>query len=140
MIKKLTIAGLILLTVALVAMAADAVTGKWTMEQEGRGGGPPRVTTFDLKADGAKLTGTVTVPGFARGGETAPPPTATPITNGTVNGNNIAFEVTRDFGGNSMTTKYECAVAGNEMKVKMTMPGFGGGDPRTVDGTAKKVN
>jgi hypothetical protein len=138
--KKLFIAGLILMALALVALAADAVTGKWTMEQAGRQGGPARVTTFDLKADGAKLTGTVTVPGFARGGDTPPAPTATPITNGKVDGNNITFEVTRDFGGNSMTSKYECAVSGAEMKVKMTMPGFNGGDPRTTEGTAKKAN
>ena len=140
MSKKLLFAGAILLAVALVAMAADAVTGKWTMEQAGRGGGPPRVTTFDLKADGAKLTGTVTTPGFGRGGDTPRPPTTTPISNGKVDGNNIAFEVTRDFGGNSMTTKYECAVSGSEMKVKMTIPGFGGGEPRTIEGTAKKAN
>ena len=57
-----------------------------------------------------------------------------------MDGNNIAFDVTRDFGGNSMTTKYECAVSGNEMKVKMTMPGFGGGEPMTIEGTAKKAN
>ena len=74
------------------------------------------------------------------GGDTPPPPTTTPIANGKVDGSNIAFEVTRDFGGNSMTTKYECAVAGSEMKVKMTMPGFGGGDPMTIEGTAKKAN
>ncbi len=140
MTKKLLTAGLILMAVALVAMAADAVTGKWTMEQAGRQGGPPRITTFDLKAAGANLTGTVTVPGFGRGGDTPPPPTTTPITNGKVDGSNIVFEVTRDFGGNSMTTKYEGAVAGSEMKVKMTMPGFNGGDPRTIEGTAKKAN
>jgi len=140
MTKKLVFAGVILMAVALVAMGADAITGKWTMEQAGRGGGPPRVTTFDLKADGAKLTGTVTLPGFGRGGDAPPPPTTTPITNGKVDGNNLAFEVTREMMGNSMTTKYECAVAGSEMKVKMTMPGFGGGDPMTIEGTAKKAN
>ena len=138
--NKLLFAGAILLAVALVAMAADAVTGKWTMEQAGRNGGPARVTTFDLKADGAKLTGTVTTPGFARDGGTPPPPTATPISNGKVDGSNIAFEVTREFNGNSMTTKYEGAVSGSEIKMKMTMPGFNGGDPRTIEATAKKAN
>ena len=140
MTKKLLILGLTLLAVAIVAMAADAITGKWTMEQEGRGGGPPRVTTFDLKADGAKLAGSVTTPGFGRGGDTPPPPTTTPISNGKVDGNNIAFEVTREFGGNSMTTKYECAASGSEMKVKMTMPGRDGGEPRTMEAVAKKAN
>src|SRR5437016_2116065 len=140
MTKKLFIAGLILIAAALVAMAADAVTGKWTMEQAGRGGGPPRVTTLDLKADGAKLTGTATIPGFGRGGDTPPPPTTTPSSNGKVDGNNVSFEVTRDFGGNPFTTKYEGAVSGNEMQVKMVIPGFYGGDPTTFESTAKKAN
>jgi len=140
MTKRVILAGLIMIAAAICVMAADAVTGKWTMEQAGRGGGAPRVTTFDLKADGAKLTGTATIPGFGRGGDTPPPPTTTPISNGKVDGDNISFEVTRDFGGNSFTTKYEGAVSGNEMKVKMTFPGFNGGEPRTFEGTAKKAN
>jgi len=140
MTKKLLFVGMVLLTVALVAMAADAITGKWTMEQAGRGGGPPRVSTLDLKADGAKLTGSITQPGFGRGGDTPPPPTTTQISNGKVDGNNVTFEVTRDFGGNTMTTKYEGAVSGAEMKLKITMPGFNGGDPRVMEATAKKAN
>ncbi len=132
MTKKLLFAGLIMLTVALAVMAADAVTGKWTLEQAGRQGGAPRVSTLDLKADGAKLTGTVSQPG--RGGD----PTTTQITNGKVDGNNVSFEITRDMGGQSMTTKYEGTVSGSEMKLKITMPGFGGGEPRTVEATAKK--
>jgi hypothetical protein len=55
-----------------------------------------------------------------------------------VDGNNVSFEVTREMMGNSMTTKYEGTVAGSEMKLKMTMPGFGGGEPRTVEAVAKK--
>jgi hypothetical protein len=140
MTKKLLFAGVILMAFALVAMGADAITGKWTMEQAGRGGGPPRVTTFDLKADGAKLTGTITSPGFGRGGDTPPPPTTTPISNGKVDGNNITFEVTREFGGNSMTIKYEGAVSGSEMKLKTTMPGRDGGEPMVRDAVAKKAN
>jgi hypothetical protein len=139
--KKLISGTLLLLTVTLAALlAADAVTGKWTMEQAGRGGGPPRVTTFDLKADGAKLSGTATIPGFGRGGDTPPPPTTTPISNGKLDGNNVSFEVTREFGGNSFTTKYEGAITGNEMKLKITFPGFNGGEPRTIEAAAKKAN
>ncbi len=134
MTKKLLFVGMVLLLVAFVVMAADAVSGKWTIEQPGRGGGPPRTSTLELKADGAKLTGGLTQAG--RGGD----PTTTPISNGKVDGNNVSFEVTRDFGGNPMTTKYEGAVSGSEMKLKITMPGFGGGEPRTVDATAKKAN
>lgn len=133
MTKKLLFVGLIMLIVAMAVMAADAVTGKWTMEQAGRDGGPARVSTIDLKADGAKLTGTLTQPGF-QGGD----PTAAPISNGKVDGNKVAFEVTRDMMGNSMTMKYEGTVSGSEMKLKITMPGFDGGDPRVMDATAKK--
>ncbi len=138
MTGKLLFTCSLILAVALVALAADSVTGKWVYEQVGRQGGTPRQTTLDLKADGAKLTGTVTQPGFGRGGNTPPAPVATPISNGKVDGNNVYFETTRDFGGTSMTTKYEGAVSGNEMKLKITMPGFQGGDPRVVDVVAKK--
>ncbi len=130
---------MVLLAVALVALAADAVTGKWVYELAGRQGGTPRQTTLDLKADGAKLTGTVTQPAFGRrGGDTPPAAVTTEISNGKVDGNNVAFEVTREFGGNSMTTKYAGAVSGNEMKLKITMPGFQGGEPRVSDVVAKK--
>ena len=138
MVKKLISVSAILLITALAAMAADAITGKWRMEQEGFGGGPTRVSTFDLKADGAKLTGTLTQPGFGAPGDTPPPPTTTPISNGKVDGNNISFDVTMDFGGNSFTIKYECAITGSDMKVKLTVPGMQGGDPRVIDATAKK--
>jgi hypothetical protein len=129
---------MILLVVALVAMAADAVTGKWISETPGRDG-TPRQTTYDLKAAGATLTGTVLSPmGGRGGGGGGTPPAPTPISNGKVDGNNVSFEVTRDFGGNSFTTKYQGTVAGSEMKLKITMPGRGGGDPTTTDATAKK--
>jgi len=137
----LVFAGLILLAVAVVALAADAVTGNWVWESQGRGGGPGFKTTAKLKADGAKLTGTVSVPSFSGG---PPEPGApmqmedAPISNGKVDGNNITFEVTRDIMGNSFTSKYAGVVAGSEMKLKITRPGFGGGDPTTTDVTAKK--
>ena len=164
MIKKLLSVSVVLLVVVVAVMAADAVTGKWTYEQPmmGRGGGgggggggapggggggnmPPRIVTMDLKADGAKLTGTVLQPAFGGrrgggggGGEAPPAPTPVQIANGKVDGNNVSFEVTRDMGGNSMTTKYEGVVSGSEMKLKVTSPGFGGGEPRVNDVVAKK--
>ena len=137
MTKKLLIAGMILLAVALVALAADAVTGKWVFETQGRDG-TPRQTTLNLKADGAKLTGDVAGGMGGRGGGGGGAPPAAPISNGKVDGNNVSFDVTRDFGGNSMTTKYEGVVSGSEMKLKVTAPGRGGGDPVTTEITAKK--
>jgi hypothetical protein len=142
--KKLLFVGMVLLTLAMVALAADEITGKWVFEQAGRGGGAPRQTTLDLKADGATLTGTVTAPAGGRGGGApggAPAaPTATPISNGKVAGNTVTFEVSREspMGGGAMVTKYEGTVAGAEMKLKVTQPGMGGGEPRVNEVTAKK--
>ena len=118
-----------------VATAADVIGGKWTMSQEGRNGGPPRVTTFDLKIDGMTLTGTVTAPMGGRGGASAPTPIA--ITRGQVNGNTINFDVVRSFAGNSATTKYEGTVSGDTMHVKQTID-LGNG-PQTVEGDAKRA-
>jgi hypothetical protein len=152
--KKLLFVGMVLLTLALVALAADEITGKWVFEQAGRGGGAPRQTTLDLKVSGAALTGTVTAPagGMGRGGGApggapgaapagAPAaPTATPISNGKVTGNTVSFEVSREspMGGGPMVTKYEGTVSGAEMKLKITQPGMMGGDPRVNEVTAKK--
>jgi hypothetical protein len=133
MTKRILFVGFALLALACVAMAADA-TGKWTMEQPGRGGGPPRVSTIDLKVDGAKLTGSLTAPG--RGGGD---PVATPISNGKADGDKISFEVVRQMGGNSMTMKYEFTVKADEMAGKITMPGMDGGEPRVMEVTAKRA-
>jgi hypothetical protein len=154
MTKKLLYAGVVLLAVALVAVAADNITGKWVYEMQGRGGGggggggaaTPRMVTLDLKVDGSTLTGTVTQPAFGRGGgggggggAAAPAaPTPTPITNAKVNGDSFSFEVTREGRNGSTTTKYEGTASGGELKLKVTAPGRGGGEPTTTEVTAKK--
>src|SRR3954466_9088410 len=86
MTKKLLFVVTILLVASFALMAAD-VSGKWTFEQPGRGGNPGRPVTITLKADGAKLTGSV--PAMGRGGDNPPPPTE--ITDGKVDGNNVSF-------------------------------------------------
>jgi hypothetical protein len=55
-----------------------------------------------------------------------------------VDGNNISFDVNMTFGENSITFKYAGAITGADMKVKITIPGFQGGEPRTFDAAAKK--
>jgi len=134
MTKKLLSVTTILLVGALAAFAADA-TGKWTYEQAGRNGGAARSTTITLKADGMKLTGSVPG-GMGRGG--GAPAADVAITNGKIDGDKVYFEVTRDFGGNSFTIKYEGTVSGDELKLKMTTPGMNGGDPRVTEVTAKR--
>ena len=148
MTKKLLFVGTILLVVVCVAMAADAITGKWTMSQEGRNGGPARVTTFNLKADGANLSGTVLAPamgGRGGGGGGAPPaagaaapaPQELAIKNGKVSGGTITFETTRTGQNGEMVTKYEGTVAGDSLNLKITTDR--GNGPQTVEAIAKRA-
>jgi hypothetical protein len=75
---------------AAVVFAADA-TGKWSFETQGRNG--PTTQTLNLKQDGGSLTGTLA---GGRGGEVQ-------ISDGKVDGNNVSFNVVREFRGNQMT-------------------------------------
>ncbi len=139
MTKKLLFVCAIVCVVAMVALAADAITGKWIYEQAGRQGGTPRQTTLDLKASGTTLTGTVTAPGRGGGGGGAAPaaPAATAISNGKVDGNNISFDVVRETQAGSMTTKYTGTVAGAELNLKITSNR--GGQDTTVEAVAKRA-
>ena len=132
MTKKLLFVMTILLVASFALMAAD-VSGKWTFEQPGRGGNPGRPVTMTLKAEGAKLTGSM--PGMGRGGGDPPPPTE--ITDGKVDGNNISFTVKREFNGNAFVIKYEGVVNGDEMKLKITRNGQDG-TPMTNEVVAKR--
>src|SRR6476646_5486463 len=80
------------------AFAAD-VDGKWTASMPGRQGNTQEVT-FNFKADGSKLTGTMATP---RG--------ETEIKDGKVDGDNISFTRTFDRGGESMTIVYKGKVS-----------------------------
>jgi hypothetical protein len=143
MTKKLIFVFTILLVVAFVAMAAD-ITGKWVAEQPGRNGGPARQITFDLKADGATLTGTMTggMGGGGRrgggggGGGAAATPQAREISDGKIDGNNISFTVKVEFNGNTMVSKYEGTLSGDELKLKVNREGRNG--PTTSELTAKR--
>jgi hypothetical protein len=132
MTKRLFFALTILLVASFALMAAD-VTGKWTYEMPGRNGNPGRPMTITLKQDGATLTGSV--PGFARGGETPPPPTE--ITDGKVDGDKISFTLKREFGGRSMVQKFEGTIKGDELNLKITRDGQNG--PQTNEVTAKRA-
>ena len=137
--RKLLFVGAILLAGALVVMAADSITGKWTYEQAGRGGGAPRITTLDLKVDGGVVTGTVVAPMGGRGGGGGAAPSPVEIKNGKVTGDSFTFDVVRETPNGAMTTKYEGTASGGELKLKITAPGRGGGDPTTTEVTAKRA-
>lgn len=129
MTKKLLFVTTILLVVALGLWAAD-VTGKWSFEQQGRNGA--QTVTMDLKADGSNLTGTVAGGMGGRGGG------PTDISEGKIDGNTITFKVVREFNGNQFVTSYKGTVDGDTMKLDITRPGRGGGEPQTNTVTAKR--
>jgi hypothetical protein len=89
---------------AVSAFAAD-VDGKWTGSVSTPNGDIPQ--TFNFKANGAALSGSLE---FMPGMEI-------PISEGKVEGNNISFSVTLDFGMPFKLT-YTGVVSGNELKIK----------------------
>ena len=100
---------------AAAAFAAD-VTGKWTGDMPGRGG-DTTPTTFTFKAEGDKLTGSMTGPQ----GDIA-------IKDGKIAGDQISFNTTLEFNGNSIKLVYKGTVAGDQ--IKMTREREGSGQPR----------
>ncbi len=109
---------------AVGAFAAD-VTGKYDAETQGRNG--TQKVTFDLKADGNKLTGKVINP---RG--------ETPIEDGKIDGDTITFTVTRKMGDNDMKMMYTGKVSGDSIDFTSEMAGGGGGGRGPQKMTAKK--
>ncbi|HTH46840.1 MAG TPA: hypothetical protein VMB21_04965 [Candidatus Limnocylindria bacterium] len=120
---------LALLFAASLAHAADA-NGKWTWVSPGRNGGPGRTNTLTLKVEGTKLTGNVSAPN--REGKAV----ETAISEGKLDGDTVAFSVTREFNGNSFTAKYNGKLAADKItgKIEMTR----NGEPVSRDWEAKR--
>ena len=133
MTKKLLFVFAILSALTLGLLAAD-VTGKWTWEQAGRGGGNPTVITLTLKASGSSLTGTLSRPG--RGGGA---PMDSEISDGKVDGNSVSFTVKQNMGGNEMVTPYKGTLDGDTLNLEFTRPGRNGGEPTTTKVAAKRA-
>ena len=110
--KKYLVTVMALLALSgLVLLAAD-IDGTWTMTTEGKNG--PQTTTLTLMSKGSALTGKM------EGGRGGP----VDISEGTVNGANVSFKVTRDFGKGPNTQEYKGTVSGTELK--LTTQGRGG--------------
>lgn len=93
------------------ALAAD-VTGKWVAQQPGRDGAT-REVTYNLKADGDKLTGDMS---GAQGAAVA-------FTDGKIKGDDISFTIKREFNGNTMVMNYKGKVSGDEIKFSVMREG-----------------
>ncbi|HEY1240763.1 MAG TPA: hypothetical protein VGF16_09415 [Bryobacteraceae bacterium] len=107
--KYLAIA-LAILLMATTAFAAD-VDGKWTGTMATPNGDLP--VNFTFQADGATLNGSTMGP---NGMEIK-------IANGKVDGNNISFSLTFDFGGMPFTLNYKGVVAKDQ--INFTIDVFG---------------
>jgi len=102
-VKPLMIVALILV-VCIPAFAAD-VDGKWAGSIAGPAGDTP--INFTFKADGEKLTGsTVGLDGAE-----------VPISEGKIDGKNITFKVSLDFGGMPFVISYKGVVSPEEIKM-----------------------
>jgi len=95
------------LTLTSVSFGAE-VDGKWTTQVEGRQG--TQTQTLTLKASGNTLTGTI------EGGRGGP----VEISNGTIDGDKVAFTVVREFGDRKITQEYKGTLAGGELKLTMS--------------------
>ena len=99
-----------LLLLAVSAFAAD-IDGKWAGTIATPNGDFPQ--TFTFKANGATLTGSLMI---MEGMEI-------PIAEGKIDGNNISFSVTLDFGMPFKLT-YTGVVSGSDLKVKADANGM----------------
>jgi hypothetical protein len=127
------IAAALFLLAGITAQAQDKKadpTGTWTWTMQGRDGGPGREQSLKLKVEGDKLTGAIVSP--ARDGGTR----ETKIENAKITGEEISFDVTREFGGNSMTSKYKGKVSGDTITGKISTER--NGETRDRDWTAKR--
>jgi hypothetical protein len=93
-----------LLLLAVSALAAD-VDGKWTGSVSTPNGDFP--VTFNFKADGPALSGSMSGPD---GGDIA-------IKDGKIDGANISFWLSLDFGGNTVKLTYTGVVAADQIKI-----------------------
>ena len=108
---KLRSLALAVLLCAATVFAAD-VDGKWDGAISTPNGDFP--VSYTLKADGAKLTGTL-VNGDG---------SSVPLTDGKVDGSNITFTVTIDFGGMPLVFNYKGVVSGTEIKLSTDFMGM----------------
>jgi len=117
--------GLVLLAAA-VAWAGDP-SGAWKWTLTAPTGDKIEVSlTLELK-DG-KLTGQYS----NQFGDS-------PITDASFKDEVVAFSVDREIAGNKFTVKYDGKLAGDTITGKVHLPGFGGGEPTTMDWNATRA-
>jgi len=140
MYKRMLFLVTALFAITFVMRAAD-VTGKWTAQVAGRNGNTQEMT-FQLKADGSTLTGTVMGGGGGGrrggggGGGAAAAPQPQQISDGKIDGDKVSFTVKVEANGQTRTTTYSGTIDGDTLKLKQTRQGRNG--EQTADITAKR--
>ena len=110
---KVLITSMLMLVLCVPAFAAD-IDGKWTGTVQGPAGDTP--VSFTFKADGTKLTGSTPSP---LGG----PDVA--ITEGKIDGKNITFKISLDFGaGMPFDFDYKGVVSATDLKLTTEFAGM----------------
>lgn len=116
-LTKLVLSAVLLIGAIAQVQAEDKkadASGTYVWTTPGRNGGPAHTNTLVLKAEGDKLTGTLSVPG--RDGNV----NSTDITGGKVTGSDVSFCVVRSFRGNTMTNNYTGTLDDGTIKGKMS--------------------
>ena len=127
-LKSITqLAACLVLALGFTASAEEKktdLTGTWKSSYTNQDG-QVRESTIKLKAEGDKLTGTVS----GRNNDAT-------IEQGTIKGDEVSFQVTREFNGNKVVIKYSGKVSGDTIKGKSESQRDG--QPVTRDWVAKK--
>jgi hypothetical protein len=121
------ITAILILATAGTVQAQDKkieLTGTWKSSMTNQND-QIRETTFKLKAEGEKVTGTIS----GRNNDT-------PIEEGTIKGDEVSFKVTREMNGNKRVTKYTGKISGDTIKGKSESERDG--QPTSRDWVAKR--
>src|SRR5580704_5728218 len=116
--KKSIFASGLAATLLSMALLAAEIDGKYLLESQGPNG--KQTQTLTLKADGAKLTGTMDNQGTVVDGKVN-------IIDGTIDGSKVTFTVVRDMNGTQITRKFSGTLAGAELKLTAETAGVPGG-------------
>lgn len=111
--------------------AAAGIDGKWVAEmkmQAGKKGGEAQTVqmTLDLKAEGGKLTGTVSTPARRRGGSLA-------IQDGKIEGNQFSFTTVQTTKKGDQKVEWKGTVEGDQLKGTRSSGKRGRGAPFTAN-------
>jgi hypothetical protein len=123
----LQITACLVLALGFTANAQDKkidLNGTWRSSYTNQNG-EARESVFKLKTEGEKLTGTVS----GRNNDSQ-------IEEGKIKGNEVSFQVTREFNGNKVVTKYTGKVSGDTITGKADSQRDG--QPQSRDWVAKR--